>query len=80
MDIEVVDFTLHVRDKVEDERLQELERGVHALEGVVSTHRSDEHPQLMLVAINRGRTTSADVLEYLARQGVQADLYVPEHI
>lgn len=80
MKVEMVDFTLHLRDRLDEGRLQDLERGVHELDGILSTHRSSDHPQIMLVAVNPERTNSTSVLAYLAEQGVDAELYVPEHV
>lgn len=77
MDIEVVDVTLHIREDLNTEGLQEVQHALREIEGVVSTHISGRNPHLLMVAMNPRRTNAAALVNRLLQRGLHGEVRVP---
>jgi len=80
MDIDMVDVTVHIREDMNAEQLQDLQHAVRELDGVISTHVADHNPHLLMVEMNPRRVQTDAVLNRLLQRGVHAKLLVPQHL
>lgn len=68
----IVDFLIHLHPDLPADERAKLEEDIRGLKGVLSVHFNTEHPHLLVVAYNPNATTSAQVLEYVGKRGVEA--------
>ena len=74
MDIQLADVIVHIDQTLERERRSEIEEQLRAIDGVVSVHNPDDRPHLAIIEYNPDRTSSADILNTVTVQGVNAEL------
>mgnify|MGYP003572238530 FL=1 len=74
MDIQLADVVVHIDQTLERERRSEIEEQLRAIDGVVSVHNPDDRPHLAIIEYNPDRTSSADILNTVTVQGVNAEL------
>jgi cell division protein FtsX len=74
MNIELADITVHIDQTLAKEQRSEIEEKLRGIEGVVSVHNPDDRPHLTIVEYNPDATTSEDILNTVASQGVNAEL------
>jgi hypothetical protein len=72
MDIQLVQVLVHVDEDLDDSRKSELEEGLRALDGVVSTRFTKPH--LLCVEYNPEHATSAEILSRVTSRGLHAEL------
>jgi hypothetical protein len=74
MNIQLADVTVHIDQTLEREQRSEIESALRAIDGVVSVHNPDDRPHLCVVEYNPDKTSSADILDAVTSQGVNAEL------
>lgn len=74
MNIALSDVTVHIDQLMTDAEKEHLERGLRALDGVVSVHNSTDRPHLMIVQYNPDKVGSDRILKQVTSQGVHAEL------
>ncbi len=74
MDIQLVDVTLHIDEKLDEQDRKRIEGNLRAISGVVSVHNPDDRPHLVVVEYNPAVTSSEAVLKCVTGEGVHAEL------
>jgi hypothetical protein len=61
-DIQLVDVTIHIDEKIDLDTREKIDAALRALRGVVSVHMPDDEPHLLVVEYNPDVTTSTHML------------------
>lgn len=74
MNIQMTDVTLHIDETLDENDLDIVEEDLRENDGVISVHREENRPHLMMVEYNPDRVTSRNILNTVTSQGLHAEL------
>jgi hypothetical protein len=74
MEIQIVDFMIHIDETLPPENLEKLESVVRRNESVISATIPRGKPHLMMVTYNPQRGSARDILSSVEREGCHAEL------
>ena len=74
MNIDVADVSLHITETPTPQELDGIETGLRGMEGVVSVHRQENNPHLMIVGFNPARVHSTELIGTVAHRGFHAQV------
>lgn len=74
MEIQIVDFMIHIDETLPRENLEKLESIVRQNESVISAAVPRGKPHLMMVAYNPQRGSAKEILASVEREGCHAEL------
>lgn len=74
MNIDVADVGLHITESPTVLELDNIEAGLREMDGVISVHRQDHNPHLMLVGFNPARVHGGELLAPVVKRGFHAQI------
>lgn len=73
-DIKLVDVTIHIDEKTDENTRKKIDAALRALRGVVSVHMPMDEPHLLVVEYNPDVTTSTHMLTMVRELAGHAEM------
>lgn len=70
----IADFTIHIDETLDHDRLSQIVDHTNACKGVTTVIQNDERPHLILVKYDPEKVTSGELLQSVLDEGVHAQM------